>query len=67
MAKTQNTAPATDALDVALSKLPTVSARIRHLSAAGFKRSQIAKKLNIRYQHVRNVLTAPAPKKKELL
>jgi bifunctional DNA-binding transcriptional regulator/antitoxin component of YhaV-PrlF toxin-antitoxin module len=36
--------------------LPTKSEKIRRLSAAGYPRSEIAKFLDIRYQHVRNVL-----------
>jgi DNA invertase Pin-like site-specific DNA recombinase len=39
--------------------LPTTSAKIRAMTADGMTRSQIAKALNIRYQHVRNVLQAP--------
>lgn len=39
--------------------LTTVSSRIRALDAAGYTRSQIAKFLNKRYQHVRNVLVTP--------
>lgn len=39
--------------------LPTKSAKIRALDAAGFKRARIADFLNIRYQHVRNVLLNP--------
>lgn len=35
------------------------SAQIRHLDLCGFDRSTIAKHLNIRYQHVRNVLITP--------
>ncbi|MEQ8281283.1 MAG: AbrB/MazE/SpoVT family DNA-binding domain-containing protein [Parvibaculum sp.] len=35
--------------------LPTKSAKIRALGSAGFKRTEIARFLNIRYQHVRNV------------
>jgi hypothetical protein len=35
-----------------------VSAKIRELHALGMSRSQIAKALNKRYQHVRNVLVA---------
>lgn len=50
-----------------LEQFVTKSAKIRYLSEQGYKRSQIAKLLNIRYQHVRNVLTAPLPKRKELL
>ena len=36
--------------------LPTKSAKIRALGQAGFSRTDIAKFLSIRYQHVRNVL-----------
>jgi hypothetical protein len=36
--------------------LPTKSAKIRKLGAAGYTRQQIADFLGIRYQHVRNVL-----------
>ena len=39
--------------------LPTKSAKIRALSAAGYKRQEIADFLGIRYQHVRNVLLQP--------
>jgi hypothetical protein len=35
------------------------SAKIRYLFRAGFTKSQIALMLNIRYQHVRNVLLTP--------
>ncbi len=38
--------------------LPTKSAKIRALDAAGYKRARIADFLNIRYQHVRNVLVS---------
>jgi 3-methyladenine DNA glycosylase/8-oxoguanine DNA glycosylase len=38
------------------------STTIRYLSTVGFSRSQIAKMLNIRYQHVRNTLTEPMKK-----
>jgi len=40
------------------SALPTKSAKIRALDAAGYKRARIADFLNIRYQHVRNVLVS---------
>lgn len=52
------------AVDVAimLGELGTKSAVIRELSAQGYKRADIAKMLNIRYQHVRNVLTQPLKK-----
>jgi hypothetical protein len=36
-----------------------ISGKIRALSAAGFSNGQIAKYLDKRYQHVRNVLITP--------
>lgn len=39
-----------------------VSQTIREMHAAGFTTGEIAKRLNKRYQHVRNVLTEPAKK-----
>lgn len=42
--------------------LPTKSAKIRELDAAGYTRADIARFLDIRYQHVRNVLLQGAPK-----
>jgi AbrB family looped-hinge helix DNA binding protein len=39
-----------------LEELPTKSAKIRALAADGIPRADIARKLGIRYQHVRNVL-----------
>jgi hypothetical protein len=45
--------------DADLNALATVSSKIRFLHALGWKRSQIALKLNKRYQHVRNVLLTP--------
>lgn len=42
-----------------VADLPTKSAKIRALAAAGLSRSEIAKGLGIRYQHVRNVLITP--------
>lgn len=42
--------------------LKTKSSVIRYLDSEGHSRSVIAKYLNIRYQHVRNVLTQPLKK-----
>lgn len=42
-----------------LDKLETKSAKIRFLNSIGYSRGQIAKTLDIRYQHVRNVLITP--------
>jgi hypothetical protein len=39
-----------------LNALPTKSARIRQMAADGYKTAQIAKTLDIIYQHARNVL-----------
>lgn len=51
-------------LDKELAALPTKSARIRYLDSIRWTRSKIAKKLDIRYQHVRNVLITPIKKQK---
>lgn len=45
-----------------LNQLPTKSAKIRYLHSKGMKRGDIAKQLDIRYQHVRNVLITPLKK-----
>ena len=42
--------------------LPTISAKIRALDAAGYMRADIARYLGKRYQHVRNVLVQSQPK-----
>lgn len=49
----------TNDIDVALAALPTKSAKIRYLLAQGLTRGAVAKKLDIRYQHVRNVEITP--------
>ncbi|KKK61710.1 hypothetical protein LCGC14_3011610 [marine sediment metagenome] len=41
---------------VKYQNLPTKSAKIRAMSADGMSRGDIARALEIRYQHVRNVL-----------
>lgn len=50
-----------------LEGLTTISAKIRYLDTVSFTRSQIAKFLGKRYQHVRNVLETELkrPAKKE--
>lgn len=50
-------------LPPAVAALPTVSAKIRALAAQGLERAAIARLLNIRYQHVRNVLLANEARK----
>lgn len=50
-----------DEMDIATFGLPTKSAKIRKLADLGVSRSEIANYLNIRYQHVRNVLVGPFP------
>ena len=44
--------------------LPTISAKVRALDAAGYACADIARFLNRRYQHVRNVLMQGPPKSK---
>ena len=46
----------------ATKDLLTTAAKIRALDAMGVARADIARFLNIRYQHVRNVLTRDRPK-----
>jgi len=50
-----------EAMERVATGLPTKSAKIRALARAGYSRSEIAKFLDIRYQHVRNVLVASPP------
>lgn len=51
--------PLTDAeMHAVADGLPTKSAKIRALAAKGVARADIARFLNLRYQHVRNVLVA---------
>lgn len=45
-----------------VSELGTKSAKIRKLAASGVTTGEIAKVLDIRYQHVRNVLTTQLKK-----
>lgn len=42
-----------------LNSMTTKSSKIRYLNSVGYSRSEIAKLLEIRYQHVRNVLITP--------
>jgi hypothetical protein len=50
-----------DEMDKVTTGLATKSAKIRALDKLGVTRSEIANYLQIRYQHVRNVLVSPAP------
>ncbi len=58
----------TSVQDKQIASLGTVSARIRYLDKEGYTRSEISRAIpnakggKLRYQHVRNVLEAPAPK-----
>lgn len=45
--------------------LTTKSARIRYLNGIGWSRGQIAKFMDIRYQHVRNVLITPVKEQRQ--
>jgi bifunctional DNA-binding transcriptional regulator/antitoxin component of YhaV-PrlF toxin-antitoxin module len=47
-------------MEAVVAGLDTKAARIRALHAAGYSRSEIARFLDIRYQHVRNVLIQEA-------
>lgn len=56
------TVQATVNVDDEWMSLSTKSAQIRYLSAMGKTNSEISKMMNIRYQHVRNVLITPLKK-----
>lgn len=60
---TKKTKTTATTVEFDLSKFASKSAAIRHLAAEGKSRSEIAKLLNIRYQHVRNVLETPLKRK----
>ncbi len=60
MTTTKKTAPKLSKdLQTSLDSMTTKSAKIRFLSADGMSRADIARTLDIRYQHVRNVLITP--------
>lgn len=61
---TEQERKALEQLQTELSKLTTVSAKIRFLDSKGMSRGDIAKFLTIRYQWVRNVLITPVKKPK---
>jgi len=50
-------------MDEVIRGLRTTSDKIRALAEAGYERADIARYLGKRYQHVRNVLLAPRPKR----
>jgi hypothetical protein len=66
MSKKNNTAEVIETTvvdhDSVIAAMQTTSAKIRYLLSAGMKRGEVAKKLNIRYQHVRNVELQPLKK-----
>jgi hypothetical protein len=51
-----------EAIQIANDPNLTKSSKIRTLYSMNYSRSQISKLLNIRYQHVRNVLITPIKK-----
>lgn len=78
MAKQKNTEATVETTAAVMKSFPTpidgsgaesyikecggVSKAIRKLTNAGFERGEVAKMLNKRYQHVRNVLITPLKK-----
>ncbi len=52
-------------MDALTADLPSKSAKMRRLAAAGYERADIARYLGVRYQFVYNVLSAPQPKADE--
>lgn len=59
---TNTNVPVEKTLEQLMTEYKTKSALIRHLSSQGKKTGEIAKFMNIRYQHVRNVLITPVKK-----
>ena len=55
----------TKAQNTKLNSFTTKSAKIRYLDSLDYSRGEIAKALNIRYQHVRNVLITPIKNARE--
>lgn len=53
----------TDEQKACLKEIKTVSGKIRYLDSQGYMRTEIAKLLDKRYQHVRNVLTTELKRK----
>lgn len=45
-----------------LKNFKTTSAKVRYLDSLGFSRKEISMIVNIRYQHVRNILITPVAK-----
>lgn len=62
MSKVQATKLAARSYEDLIAEYKTKSALIRALHAEGESRGSIAKLMNIRYQHVRNVLITPIKK-----
>ena len=56
-----------DEMEKLADGLPSKSAKIRKLAAAGYERADIARFLGIRYQHVRNVLMHASPQSPALV
>ncbi len=52
-------------LDTKLESFKCLSTKIRYLNSLNYTRVEIKNKLNIRYQHVRNVLEMRVTKAKE--
>ncbi len=65
----ENTAPVATKtksdVDKVLEGLTSTSGKIRYLNSLGWSRGAIAKKLDKKYQHVRNVLVTPVAQPKE--
>ena len=53
----------TEEVTSTLEQIPTVSGKIRFLASQNYDRGDISRILNIRYQHVRNVLLQPLKRK----
>jgi hypothetical protein len=68
MTTTTTTNTKTNPIDLKklFEQFKTKSAIIRYLTSLGMTRSEVAKTMNIRYQHVRNVLITPVKNPKQV-
>lgn len=56
---------ANENMEQVMEEHKTKSSAIRYFASKGYERKHIAKAMNIRYQHVRNVLVQDAAKKQD--
>lgn len=65
MSKPTKAASSVAAVEAKLAVMKNTSTKIRYLASLNMTRGAIAKQLNVRYQHVRNVLITPVTNQAE--